>query len=928
MANVIAVEALAELEALGWKYEPVGEDEVKIKCPCHEDSTASCSLNTDKNLWRCHAAHCSSKGNVVSLLAHITGSTYRAMMIELSKRYDLDETKSISPESVEKMHQEIFSAGPLLKKLYDRGVTDEMIRSARLGYHDGRITIPVYDLNNKCVNIRRYLPGSSTGNKMKNTRGFGKTRLYQPNHLLKYETIWICGGEIKALVVGSMLDGVGAISATAGEGKWLSQWNQLLGGKNVFICMDVDEPGIKAAVKVGRAVSEVAKSVKIIELPLDKIKHPKGDINDFIAEGAGKNELLKLMELARDFVKKKKRGSVKGEKCVALKNVAKPENINWSLTLDAVASAADTTPYIVPNCVEVDCTRDQPFCDGCNLGSNNKLNISPTDVGVLEMVGTSKRTQSIVLQEALGIPSACKVCELSVSSHHIVHDVRLTPKLELQGDNVGNIRQPSYIVGDTCELNVPYTFKGRVFPHPQTQHATLLLDSMTETEDSLSSFSPSSAELQELESFRASDSTVAAVKKKIDEIYSDLETNVTHIFGRRDLHLLLDLAYHSPLFLNYRNKRINGWVNLCVLGDSAQGKTETSTCLASHYGLGERVECKNASVAGLLGGLQQIGNRWFVSWGVIPTHDRRLVILEEVKGAAPEILQKLTDMRSSGIAEIPKIERQRAHARTRLIWISNPRGSRQMSSYAFGIEAIKELLGSLEDVRRFDAAIILSSDDLSEEDMEPKENLPHIFTSEMCRRLVLWAWTRNDVVFLDEGEIEKSASRLCENFDESLPLVDKGTMRQKLARLSAALAARLFSEENGEIVVLPAHVLVVEELLHRNYSSSTFGYLDYSKSRRALNEIKDAKSVRTCIADTRFPDDLVSGLLYQDTITLTDIMDWCDVDREGGQSILSFFVRHHAVRRKRRSSYFKSPAFISLLKSWRGTFSERHHEEF
>ena len=72
--------------------------------------------------------------------------------------------------------------------------------------------------------------------------------------------------------------------------------------------------------------------------------------------------------------------------------------------------------------------------------------------------------------------------------------------------------------------------------------------------------------------------------------------------------------------------------------------------LMDHYKLGARHECKNATSAGLLGGLQQLGSRWFVSWGIIPMHDKRLVVLEEIKGTPIEVLAKLTDMRSSGIA--------------------------------------------------------------------------------------------------------------------------------------------------------------------------------------------------------------------------------------------------------------------------------------
>ena len=235
------------------------------------------------------------------------------------------------------------------------------------------------------------------------------------------------------------------------------------------------------------------------------------------------------------------------------------------------------------------------------------------------------------------------------------------------------------------------------------------------------------------------------------------------------------------------------------------------------------MECKNATVAGLLGGLQQMGNRWFVTWGVIPTHDKRLVVLEELKGTSVEVISKLTDMRSSGVAEIPKIEKRRTHARTRLIALSNPRSDRPLSSYNFGIESIKELIGGLEDVRRFDFALLVSNTEIDAatlnklQQYRPAGN--QIFDAESCRRLILWAWTREpSQIQYGSGAYEQilsEATRLCSIFTESIPLVDRGSMRLKLARLSASLACRTFSCDDTleNVIIRECHVEYISKLL-------------------------------------------------------------------------------------------------------------------
>ena len=195
------INSLAELERLSWDYEPAGQYEVKCKCPVHDDHSPSVFLNTEKNLWKCHASSCQAQGDIISLLAYVAKCERNTTLADLMQRYDIKAAKTINPDMIEKYHERIWNAGPLKTALYERGVTDELIRKARLGYHEGRIMIPVYDSSHRVVNIRKYLPGAPGPEKMKNVKGYGKPALYQVNQT-KYPIIWICGGEIKALVAG------------------------------------------------------------------------------------------------------------------------------------------------------------------------------------------------------------------------------------------------------------------------------------------------------------------------------------------------------------------------------------------------------------------------------------------------------------------------------------------------------------------------------------------------------------------------------------------------------------------------------------------------------------------------------------------------------------------------------------------------------
>ncbi len=960
--DITRINALAELERIGWKFEPRGDNEVILRCPVHEDNSPSVSLNVAKNVWICHASSCSVRGDIISLLAFILKTPRQVVIEDLYSRYDLTDVRTIKMDTIERHHSKIWDAGPLLTALRDRGVTDQMIRDARLGYHNGRIMIPVFDASGRVINIRRYLPGAPGNEKMKNTAGYTTLALYQPNHV-KFETVWICGGEIKALVAGAILKtkGIGAVSVTAGEGAWAPAFTQKLKGKIVYVCFDIDVGGVSGAKRVAAQVALGAEVVYIITLPLDIKKYPKGDVNDFVGtEKATIDDLLLCMKEAKKFVFSNK-GSNKYTDTevhyVRLVDAINASYMGKRISCDTVVTAMDTTPYLISSVVDVDCVVDGGKSENCifcpvrlidpDKDTNfRRMKIDSTNPGILDMVNSPASQQEDALKRSLQIPSGCKTSTIIAKKFFTVIDARLTPQLQITGDNRDHIVQSAFLVigKDEIELNVPYTMSGRMFPHPRSQQAVLLMDSIEQGADNLVSFKPTLKELKTLSSLRPEKWTVGALQKKLNERYNDLSANVTRIYKRNELHLAFDLVYHSVLYFNFDEQRQNGWMNCLIVGDSSQGKSETAIKLIEHYGLGVKHDCKNASSAGLLGGLQQLGsNRWFVSWGVIPMHDRRLVIMEELKGTSTEVIGKLTDMRSSGIAEISKIEKRRAHARTRLIMISNPRSGRPLAAYNFGVEALKELIGSQEDIRRFDLAIIPAASQIDSDDLNrlssSRISVKHCYNSEICKRCILWAWTRSlDQIRFESGSEKlclKLATDLCSIFSESMPLCDKGTMRYKLARMAISVAAMSFStlKDNEEIILVRScHIKFIFGMLKEEYSRPEFGYADYSRAQVFSSSILDPKEIRNRLLSTKFPRDFVIQLIHTDEISLIDFQDWCGIDREAAQLLMSFMVRKHALYRVKRW-YVKTSEFIDLLKEIRGSgeiekFKLQDHNEF
>lgn len=905
---------LQELELLDYSYEfSSSEDEIRCACPFHDDSSPSLFVNTKKKVFHCQS--CSAKGGIYKLLAKIQDKPVHVVRLQLNEKYGVSNEKLIKAQTIERYHRQLWndSNEDLRNELYKRAVTDEMIRSYRLGESNGRITIPIKNSEGLFVNIRRYSPGAPTAEKMKNVKGRGQMRWY-PYEQLSYDAIVICGGEVKSIVAASQLNkhNWGAACLTAGESNINPALLSVLEDKEVVVCMDVDEAGKNAANNWCRMLYKIVPCVKYLELPIDI---EKGDINDFAAEGGDLFEILDtaiIWEPSQSTEWDDDEDPIETTLSDAMSSKSAGKRV--SLTVNTVA--IHNSPYIIPKKVVPTCTRDQDYCSICPLyvDEDEKI-ISPESPSILSMVDSNDSVQRSVISSELGVPSQCPVVQYECVEHYTIEDVRVSPTLNISSTDQQRTLQPAVCIGGDLELNETYNMIGRMHPHPSNQQATLVISKFKTANDALSNYK--SKENDELKLFQPQDWTIEALTDHMKHLYNDLSANITDVHDRLGVHLVTDMVYHSPLLFPFGGKQQKGWADMMILGDSSQGKSEVVMNLQRFYNLGEKVECKNASVAGLLGGLQQLGKKWFVSWGVIPTQDRRLVVLEELKGTSTEVISKLTDMRSSGVAEIPKIEKRRTHARTRLLSLSNPRSNRVMSSYNFGVDAILELIGSPEDVRRFDFVLIVNQNDVDKSVINRKVKYPHEFTSELCRELILWTWTRHPehVIFESQDYIRTKSTELTEKYTDRIPLLDRGSTRYKLARMASAVAARTFSTEDfHNLVVRNCHVDYVCEFIDEHYSSSTSGYLDYSKAVKLTESMSDESLITHNIKSLSFPKDFVENILYADTFDLTDICDWCELDRTDGQKVLSLLVRKRAIKRPGRK-YIKNPAFIILLKN-------------
>ena len=917
---------------------PDAAGEVRVSCAFHADATPSMDYHVKKNVFRCLS--CGADGSAVDLWATRKRVPRHTAVEQLASLFGVSAAKVVAPAVVETYYAALRQSAELLDVLLRRkGIDVAAVDRWRLGW-DGdaqRLTIPVRDEHGRCVNLKKYdlLKMHDPKQKYISLAGHGEQRLW-PVEALNGEEVHLVEGELKMIAM--RMRGLNALTITGGATGWKESWTPKFDGKRVRIVYDIDATGRSQARNRGNALVRGATEVKDILLPLDVSQHPKGGVEDYFLLGYGRPDYENLVAATPVFVLAEELQDPAladdAEYEVELPSATRAQYYHHKIATPIIVSAKDIGPFLVPKRVGVRCRRGSiDPCQACPVASADPdvtWTVESDREEVLELLGVTRYRQTQRLRELVGIPGGkggCTISEIVTLESQNLEELRLVPQLSTTDGatpQTGGEQTvlTAYYVGHGIETNAPYRARGRIVAHPEDQHATMLVGEAVPNVDSLSTFAPTAEQLAELQVFQPSEWTVEAIDERLDALYADLETNVTGIYHRRTLHLLADLVWHSTLYVPLNGEPHKGWLDALVIGDSGQGKSTVALKLLQHYALGEWVDCKSTSVPGLKGGLEETGKRWWVKWGVIPLNDRRLVVLDEAKGAPVEVLQALTSMRSSGLAEIQKIERRRAWARTRLLWLSNPRSDRKVETYSHGVDAIKELFGSLEDVRRFDAALVVASNEVTAAEIAAGERLsgvPNVATAELCRRLILWCWSRGvDSVIIEPDAVDAAlahAERQGAAYSSSIPLVEPADHRLKLLRLAAALAGRTFSADASgtRLVVRACHVDYAARFLDHLYESRFMGYDEFSKIQAAQATLVDADVIRAELLELPHAREVLLGLSRASEIRQTDLVDWADLDKDGARRLTSTLVRANALHR-RQNSYYKSGAFVELLR--------------
>jgi hypothetical protein len=289
---------------------PGGHRNVNCRCPFHDDTAPSLSLDLQTGLFKCHG--CDRGGDVFAFVMHQYNVDFPSACQIIAdyantEVIDIPEARSFNPRGQKlppinppaldpQIAADYHAALPKAKRDYltnKRGLSDIVINTFELGWDGDRITIPVFTHEGKLMNIRRYMPKSEK-NKIKflsYKEGYGQARLF-PSDEIEGDEVWLLAGEWDTLL-GRQL-GFNSYCGTGGEEVFLDSWVPKFAGKKVYICYDIDTVGIQGAEMASAKLCKVAET-RVVPLPITS--PPNGDFTDyFLKHGGTKDELRRIAD--------------------------------------------------------------------------------------------------------------------------------------------------------------------------------------------------------------------------------------------------------------------------------------------------------------------------------------------------------------------------------------------------------------------------------------------------------------------------------------------------------------------------------------------------------------------------------------------------------------------------------------------------------
>ncbi|MFH1628480.1 MAG: DUF3987 domain-containing protein [Pseudomonadota bacterium] len=258
----------------------------KCLCPLHTDSDPSFSFNSETGAFKCFG--CKVSGDAFKFYGLLKGvSEFPEILEGIGREFGLNGSGSTTSGKSSKV-SENSDTKKKSKIVAEYDYTDE---KGSLLFQVVRIE-PGPNGHKKTFRQRR---PDGKGGFIWNMEGVQRV-LYRLPEVLHADLVLMPEGEKDVDNLRKL--GFTATTAAGGAEKWETQYNDSLAGRDVGLLPDSDEVGFKHVQKIANSLKDVARSIKVVELP---DLPNKGDVSDWIAAGGKKEELEKIIAEAPEW---------------------------------------------------------------------------------------------------------------------------------------------------------------------------------------------------------------------------------------------------------------------------------------------------------------------------------------------------------------------------------------------------------------------------------------------------------------------------------------------------------------------------------------------------------------------------------------------------------------------------------------------------
>ena len=792
-----------------------------------------------------HCKVCDKGLSETSFIAELFGCSYESA-IKIAKMFTSKEDKYTWDKSTQLTDH--------IKELcLSLGISEKVIEELDIRTELGdEIAFPVF-MYNKLVDVRSYRP-HDRANKIRSKVGT-TSGLIIPFDLWidtpKNKWTILCAGEKDMAVTRSQ--GFNAITLTGGE-KALPKLLSVFKNRKVAICYDNDETGIAGARALASYLFKVAAEVRVVTSFHKTCTEHGEDLTDYFTKYKKTKEDLQkcIIETPSFTLEEAKEEQLKRKPLITLLEASKPQYINRVVQSNVQVVATFEKAMPVPTTIyakKINSSGDLKY-NQMAVGEERTWELSEnTCQDVLKLIDNNFSEAQIRdnIRELLGISKQERDIKVEKPTKDTVYECNVTDLFEATSRDIATIEFTAYVLKKRLESGKKYLITYKLVPHPyKGQQLTMIILDVEEACDSVSNFHITEEVKKNLNKFKNLEGTC---KEKLNTLAEMAKAYIGYD-GYNTLIQAIDLSFHTVLEFNFGAfKNIRGYLDTLIVAESRVGKSSTAEALQRLYGLGAFTSLagNSATIPGIIGGSTKVNGNYQTRAGLIPMNHRGLVIFEELAKCNTNLVKELTDIRSSNQVRIARVSGTLTlPALVRMITLTNVKNTtnkiKPINSYPNGVDILVELIGSPEDIARYDLMLVLGEQ--GNRTIDPFWEPINPFEPEAYQTRIRWIWSRTaDQVIIDKEighYILEKCNELNQEYDSHIKIFGTEAWK-KVTRLAIAIAGYTVStdETYEKIIITKEHVDTAIDYLISCYDNSTFKLKEYVTTERLYNTIDD-----------------------------------------------------------------------------------------